>query len=279
MMNIDDFTLADLVPVLDTAMRSQEAAADKILDDQRTRSLSDSLYRDASERMNAIDSESPYCSQWACRSGCSACCHQSIPVTAVEALSLADHLRQELSAEELSVVLPRLRENTEKYRSLSPRKLGSARIRCAFLDARESCSVYAARPLRCQGYHSLSATKCESVYNGQDDEFVPVDPHTTVSMRGVQAGLSGAIQRSGRDGGYYELHSAVLCALETSDARRRWENGEDVFVACTPTAAVPNDVWIAPQEDGTVVKLRRTRGDQAEPSMQLVLINENGASA
>ena len=113
---------------------------------------------------------------------------------------------------------------------------------------------------------------CQAAYEGRSDEAVPVDPHTIATMRGVQAGLSGAIRRNGK---YYELHSAVLCALETANARQRWEEGEDVFAGCTAPAAKPDDVWLAPQEDGSVVKLCRAHNGQNEPHLQLVMIGEH----
>ena len=269
----DDFTLADLIPVLDVAIRSQEVASGKILDDPNDPSSAASLYRDASERMDSICSDSPDSGYWACRSGCSACCHQSVPVTAVEALAIADLIRDTTSPQEQKAVVVRLRQNAKRYRSSAP--FGSSPVECALLDERGTCTVHPARPLRGRGYYSFSATKCAAFRDGSDEETVPVDPHTSATMRGVQAGLSGAIRNRGRDGDYYELHSAVLCALETPDARARWENSESIFADCTSPAAAPDDVWIAPQEDGSVVKLCRTCDGRSKPRLQLVLIGES----
>jgi len=188
---------------------------------------------------------------------------------------MADLVRREFTEEAQKAVILRLRANAGRNGPSLRSPSSSTPVPCAMLDDRGTCTAHAARPLRCRGYHSLSATKCDAALNGQDDVAVPVDPHSCASMRGVQAGLSGAIRNSRRDGDYYDLHSAVLCALETPDSRRRWENGEDVFAACASTVAVPDDVWIAPQEDGSVVKLRRACCGQEEPHLQLVLIGED----
>lgn len=46
------------------------------------------------------------------------------------------------------------------------------------------------------------------------------------------AGLCVGSARSGFDGRTYELHSALLRALDTLDTEERWARGEDVFAEC-----------------------------------------------
>ena len=268
MSHPDDWTLADLLPILDTAMCRQEEASEKILAEGCDPSA---LYHDASERLGEVCGQSDFREQWACQRGCGACCHQTVPVTPVEALQVAAFVGESLSAEDQQKLRARLHTNAEAYAEAASPGSQTRRIRCAFLDETGSCGVHAARPLRCRGFHSLSRAACEEVHEGRGD-VVPVDPHTNASMRGAQSGLSGALSDSGLDGGYYELHSAVLRVLETTSAENRWKQGDDVFANCTHSVAVPDDVWIAPQEDGSVVKLRRTADADHRPALEAVIV-------
>jgi Fe-S-cluster containining protein len=268
--SIDDWSLADLIPVLDASLRGAEDAAGQILEGGPV-DKSRRLFDDASQRIDEACDASPFQDAWACRPGCSACCFQSVPITPVEALAVADYLRDRLSPDQLESVRDLLRQNEQRYSQLSVQQRGYTRVRCAFLDAQGHCSIHPSRPLRCRGFHSFCATQCELVRAGET-AAVPIDPQTNVAMRGVQSGMSAEVQKHHCDGDYYELHSAVLRSLDVPDARRLWERGENVFVECARPNAVPDDLWIAPQEDGSVVKLRRLNDPQSSARIQLVHI-------
>ena len=47
--------------------------------------------------------------------------------------------------------------------------------------------------------------------------------------------LTSVLRADHRDGGFYELHGAVLRALDATDCATRWASGEDVFAGCTPS--------------------------------------------
>jgi Fe-S-cluster containining protein len=275
---IDELTLADLVPIIEASMRSQESATDELLEGVNTKAASH-LYRDASNRMTGFCAASPYRGDWDCKPGCSACCSQSVPVTAVEALTVADFLRANVPPQELSDVRIRLQQNAERYATCSLQQLNDTRHRCALLDEDRNCSVHPARPLRCQGFHSFCAADCEATFQSDGDAAPPVDPQTTVAMRGIQSGLSGALRKRGKDGQYYELNSAVLRAIETPNATERWERGEDIFAGCTQPVAIPDDLWIAPQDDGSVVKLCRRENRRTGPEIEVVHITPPTATA
>jgi Fe-S-cluster containining protein len=96
----------------------------------------------------------------ACKAGCDHCCHQSVGVTAPEALAIAAHLRQASAPELLAVVKVRLAERLERTRGLSADERFSPELPCPFLQ-QGSCSIYDVRPLVCRGMNSLDAEECE----------------------------------------------------------------------------------------------------------------------
>jgi Fe-S-cluster containining protein len=95
----------------------------------------------------------------ACKAGCDHCCHQSVGVTAPEALAIFHHLKDVLSSAELESIAARVVEAHERTRGLSSTERFSPDHPCVFLDAGR-CSVYEARPLSCRGMNSLDANEC-----------------------------------------------------------------------------------------------------------------------
>ena len=105
----------------------------------------------------------------------------------------------------------------------------AAGLPCAFLGPEGQCAVYEWRPLVCRGYHSLSRSACPEQYVDLGAPVPPIDAYTHLAGNAVQHGVARAVDAAGRDGGLYELHAAVLRALDTSDARGRWGRGESLF--------------------------------------------------
>ena len=95
----------------------------------------------------------------ACRAGCDHCCHQSVGVTAPEALAIFDHLKTTLSGPELAKVATRVSALHGRTRGLSSRERFSPDHPCPFLEAGR-CSIYEVRPLACRGMNSLDAEEC-----------------------------------------------------------------------------------------------------------------------
>jgi Fe-S-cluster containining protein len=100
---------------------------------------------------------------YACRAGCSACCHQLVLCTAPEALLIAHALRATLTAGALAATLARLGAQAAAAAGLDSLGYSRARIPCAFLDAGGACSIYAVRPLACRALKSFSVSSCERV--------------------------------------------------------------------------------------------------------------------
>ena len=49
---------------------------------------------------------------------------------------------------------------------------------------------------------------------------------------GVSDGLAHGLENAGLDASKYELHSALVTALDTPDAAVRWAAGDDLFGSC-----------------------------------------------
>lgn len=98
----------------------------------------------------------------ACRNGCSACCHQPIPISVLEALGTRFHVQEFLTPEQHS----QIQENSKRGDSL-----------CKFNNPNDnSCIVYSLRPIACRRYIVLSKP-CElhenPVITRQNDVLIP----------------------------------------------------------------------------------------------------------
>lgn len=111
----------------------------------------------------------------ACRRGCAFCCHQLVPLSAVEAQRIADYLgrlprtqRQGIStaidrqSQRFAAWVAQRRPTDIQDRATNQDYLRQ-RIPCPFLGPRNECQVYPARPLICRGHHALeSSASCET---------------------------------------------------------------------------------------------------------------------
>jgi Fe-S-cluster containining protein len=175
-----------------------------------------------------------------CGAGCSACCQTvCADVTPLEALIAAEYLQQSCNAAQLAAIRERLGENAARRAAMTTAERRNVRLRCGLLGDDGLCQAYAARPLVCAGVFSLSRTACETAATSPNlaEQAIPLDRPVKAWMMGLSGGLQRALVEAGLDGNLYELNSAVLCALETPDAARRWLAGEDVFADCICTDA------------------------------------------
>lgn len=97
----------------------------------------------------------------ACKNGCDHCCYQSVGVTPPEALAIAHHLRQNLSASEFASMLAHISDSHDRTQGLSAEERFSPDHPCPFLQ-QGSCSIYEVRPLSCRGMNSLDAGECSA---------------------------------------------------------------------------------------------------------------------
>ena len=181
----------------------------------------------------AMDCSPQKCEQ-ECGPGCSTCCHAKIATTPLEAFYVADYLRQNVPDDQLKETRDRVAEVTSQNRGKNIEAWYSSKIACALLDGDGCCMVYPARPIRCRGWCSLSEDRCSAAWkSGSAAVTIPLDSHSYIVGEGVAAGISQGVSDLGLDGTFYELHSALLVALEAPDAIGRWSRGEqDVFGNC-----------------------------------------------
>jgi len=87
----------------------------------------------------------------------------------------------------------------------------------------------------------LSRAQCEAAFAADPvTANVTIDAMVHTVGRGAQAGLCLGAGHSGLDGRTYELHGALLRALDTPDAEERWARGEDVFAGCKVVVDCPD---------------------------------------
>lgn len=167
----------------------------------------------------------------ACERGCNYCCHQRVEVRPYEAFVLAEHIRTRMSAAQQADVKRRLAGNLARISTLKPLQHTWARIGCALLEE-GSCGVYEARPAACRKYYSLSVETCRSAFAQPAEPLSgPLeDDGLRLAGNAVALGYARGVEESGRDASRYELHAALLDALENPKASKRYRDGKKAFV-------------------------------------------------
>lgn len=94
-----------------------------------------------------------YKAQAVCEKGCASCCIDvgSVGATTLEGLIILQYL-QGWDHEAIEEINRSLRENRHE-------KVNSVLVRCAFLDAEQSCRIYSVRPFSCRRLYSVR--KCD----------------------------------------------------------------------------------------------------------------------
>lgn len=220
------------------ASLEQSAGTRQILRQRRAETLLQSLLADARERQQTNQQANSLSVLHECAAGCSACCLVSfVDITPLEALAVAEYVKEKLSAEELATLRLRLKANAEQRLQWRRGRSTGPIPACVFLGENGLCRTYEARPLVCAGVFSFSKSACDSAMPGPSEMNVPMDREAKAWTAGVSGGMQQALVAAGLDANLYELHSAVLCALETEEAFERWWKREDIFLGCHCTDA------------------------------------------
>ncbi|WP_432263019.1 YkgJ family cysteine cluster protein [Cupriavidus sp. TMH.W2] len=163
-----------------------------------------------------------------CKAGCDYCCHYHVQVSAAEAFALAEHIAG-LPAAEQTAIRDRLAASVERIGPLSHAQYHATNIPCAFLqDGR--CSVYAARPTACRGYHAVAVQACAAAFaRPEAPPMRRLDPVRDAVQKGYWSTMLLGHEHAGRDTMVYELQAAVLAALTNRAAFRRWKEGKVAF--------------------------------------------------
>jgi Fe-S-cluster containining protein len=208
---------------VEAALQRQTAATIHTLQSDRTNAavlqLAEQLHHTTSAAIDALPSKA----QHACAPGCFFCCYLPVDVLAPEAFRIAAHLKQTRSAGELAELV---------YRLAAPGRRDPGTHPCVFLD-QGRCSIYEVRPMVCRGYNSLSKERCEAYHHDASVDLKGTKDRVAGSLaEAMEDGIIAGLNALGLDAQWYELASAVLRALETTDGPERWARGEGVFEGC-----------------------------------------------
>ena len=163
-----------------------------------------------------------------CAKGCGFCCHLRVSAMAPEVFHVANFVRKQFAGN-LQDVIGQVRSANANSQGLSAADRPLHKFPCGLLVA-NACSVYVARPSACRGLTSISVKTCERGYNGEEVQVQTPAVWTEIRQAHNQA-MWAALKASGLPADSYELNHAMLVALETPDAEKRWLNGEDVFAS------------------------------------------------
>lgn len=174
----------------------------------------------------------------ACRAGCSVCCSLRVDVFAHEVFLIADHIRSQFSAPEISDLLTRLAAHGERVLPLTPFGHATQNIVCPLLQ-NDRCSVYAVRPHACRRHHSQDLAACQYTFDHPEDIETPA-AHDRELFRALTEAMRENIEayaRLGFDPTIYELGTALHEALLDPATRQHWQKREEAFVRASVTPA------------------------------------------
>lgn len=168
---------------------------------------------------------------FACKRGCSYCCHLRVEIRPHDAFVLAHHVATKLRDDQRARVVARIDGNRRRIAALTPAEHVRAGIACALLED-GACLAYEARPATCRKYHSLSVTVCRNAF---DDTTAPLTgdiEHEAVRLAGnaIALGYAKGLEDAGYDVSLYELHDALHRALNDPKAEKRYQRGKRAFV-------------------------------------------------
>jgi len=208
---------------VEAALQQQKAATINALRASRRKAAVLRLAKQVHRGMSAAIDALPSKSQHACAPGCCFCCYLPVDVLAPEAFRIAAHLEQTCSPEALATLVYRLGAQGQHDFGIRP---------CVFL-ANGRCSIYEVRPMVCRGYNSLSKERCEAYHHDASVDLKGTKDRVAGRLaEAIEDGVIAGLEALGLDAQWYELPSAVLRALETTDGPARWARGEAVFEGC-----------------------------------------------
>lgn len=179
------------------------------------------LYRIAPASFHASGVEE----QLACKRGCAFCCHGYVSASGPQVFAAADAVRAERLT--FAAALARLRTTAPKVHGLAWRERIALRAPCPLL-VDSACSIYAARPLPCRGYVSLSVNACERAFADLTTE-VPLPPAYASVRSALEMAMRAALKACSLPHVSYELTCALTQALAVDDGQARWLAGEALF--------------------------------------------------
>jgi hypothetical protein len=130
----------------------------------------DAVFRLADATWNARRSNVRYLLEApasACRAGCGWCCHQQVGISAPEAIRIAAHIRT-LPEAEGKAMAEAVTTAAKRTHGMTTLARAQSKLPCPFLGGDGACTIYAVRPLRCRGLHSIDVDFCIACHEDLD---------------------------------------------------------------------------------------------------------------
>ncbi len=171
------------------------------------------LVESANRAAEELAAQSPEAELRQCVAGCTACCHFTVGVTAVEALRLAAAVSDHPDAANLRARIGK-RATDDRITKHSAQD----RRPCAMLQSDGRCAVYADRPLACRGWTSTDRVGCELEHRGLGGTPRPDGAayHAVLGIAHELESLGAALlvphllaPDGGELRGHFELHDAL----------------------------------------------------------------------
>jgi Fe-S-cluster containining protein len=171
---------------------------------------------------------SPSPSLYACRDGCSFCCHLKVIASPPEVIAMIEWIRKHLPEEELSALRTRVTETDQRTHGLTATERAELRLPCPMLRDNR-CVGYEARPAACRSANSFDAGACEAAFQSNAEVEVPHDEATRVYADALRGAAASTAARAGCDPRMLELVAALRIGLEESTTSDAWTHGKRVF--------------------------------------------------
>ena len=158
-----------------------------------------------------------------------------VAVTAPEAIVAADYLRERLSDRDLTRLRSESADNVGWIQRIS--SVYGSDAPCSLQGTDCVCAAWPVRPLQCRAVHAVSSAR----RRGGRDPWLEAGAltHAEQVCEGALVGVREGLRGAGLDDGLYEMHSALVRALEIPDAAERWGRGEKLFAGCLPSTVEP----------------------------------------
>jgi len=221
-----------------TTMQALYEDTEAIISTNRTPEGLKALVENAIETMETlwedVRSEAP---DYACKKGCSYCCHQSVMATAAEVIYAAQFLHANLSEDEVIKLRDHVAARARKVDGMDNHERVDKRIPCAFL-AEDVCSIYPVRPLQCRGGFSEDADYCRDLLDRREETAQKVARDEIdgkylllpkMLYDSAQIGMAGALSKDGLNSQPLDFASALAIALSDPNVAEKWLRGWPVF--------------------------------------------------
>jgi Fe-S-cluster containining protein len=237
LLAVDADKLADQL-LEPTTMQAIYEDTEEIIARNRTPDGLVALVDNAIETMEALwedlKGEAP---DYACRKGCSYCCHQSVMVTAPEVVYAAQFLHDNLEEKEVARLRDLVAARARQGDGLDNHERMDQRIPCAFL-VDGICSIYPVRPLQCRGGFSEDDEYCRAILENREEVQTALAAGNIAGKYlllpkmlydSAQIGMAGALGKDGLNSKPLDLNAAMAIALGDRNVAEKWLRGWPVF--------------------------------------------------